>query len=85
MRLLIVEDEAEIQRFLERALTEASFDVDVAGSARAAMKCVAKPNYGIIFVVDLGLPDQGGIRLDSFLSSRRSRGAGPYSVSPALG
>jgi DNA-binding response OmpR family regulator len=77
MRLLIVEDEAEIQRFLERALTEASFDVDVAGSAKAAMKCVAKTNYDI-FVVDLGLPDQDGI--DLILSFRREGAAAPVLI-----
>ena len=68
MRLLLVEDEIEIQRFLARALTEAGFDVDAANDAKTAMNCVAEAVYDI-FVVDLGLPDQDGIEL--ILSMRR--------------
>jgi DNA-binding response OmpR family regulator len=68
MRLLLVEDEIEIQRFLERALLEAGFDVDAVGSAKSAMKCVAKAAYDA-FIIDLGLPDQDGI--DLILSMRR--------------
>jgi DNA-binding response OmpR family regulator len=64
MRLLLVEDEAEIQRFLERALTEAGFDVDAVGDAKSAMEAVYD-----IFLIDLGLPDQDGI--DLILSMRR--------------
>ena len=68
MRLLLVEDEVEIQRFLARALSEAGFEVDAASDAKTAMKCVAEAGYDI-FVVDLGLPDQDGI--DLILSMRR--------------
>lgn len=68
MRLLLVEDEAEIQRFLARALAEAGFDVHAASDAKTAMKCVAEAEYDV-FVVDLGLPDQDGI--DLILSMRR--------------
>jgi DNA-binding response OmpR family regulator len=68
MRLLLVEDEAEIQRFLERALTEAGFDVDAVGDAKSAMECAAQAVYDI-FLIDLGLPDQDGI--DLILSMRR--------------
>jgi DNA-binding response OmpR family regulator len=62
MRLLLVEDEVEIQKFLQRALTEAGFDVDTASDASTAMKCVADAAYNVL-VVDLGLPDQDGIGL----------------------
>jgi two-component system copper resistance phosphate regulon response regulator CusR len=62
MRLLLVEDEVEIQKFLQRALTEAGFDVDTASDAGTAMKCVADAAYNVL-VVDLGLPDQDGIGL----------------------
>lgn len=68
MRLLLVEDEAEIQRFLARALSEAGFAVDAASDAKTAMQCVAEAVYDIL-VVDLGLPDQDGIEL--ILSMRR--------------
>ena len=62
MRLLLVEDEIEIQRFLQRALSEAGFEVDAAGDAGTAMKYVADVAYNVL-VVDLGLPDQDGIEL----------------------
>jgi DNA-binding response OmpR family regulator len=62
MRLLLVEDELEIQRFLKCSLTEAGYHVDAAQDARTAMKCVAETTYDVL-VVDLGLPDQDGIAL----------------------
>ena len=36
MRLLLVEDEVEIQGFLQRSLTEAGYQVEAAGDARTA-------------------------------------------------
>jgi two-component system copper resistance phosphate regulon response regulator CusR len=68
MRLLLVEDELEIQRFLKCSLTEAGYQVDAAADARNAMRCVAESTYDIL-IVDLGLPDQDGITL--ILSLRR--------------
>ncbi len=68
MQLLLVEDEAEIQRFLQRALTEAGFEVDVAATAKTALKHVAETTYDTL-IVDLGLPDQDGI--DLILTMRR--------------
>jgi DNA-binding response OmpR family regulator len=62
MRLLLVEDELEIQRFLTCFLTEAGYQVDAAGDAKSAMRCVAESTYDIV-IVDLGLPDQDGIAL----------------------
>ena len=68
MRLLLVEDELDIQRFLKHSLTEAGYQVDAAGDARTAMKLAADAVYDIL-VVDLGLPDQDGI--DLILSLRQ--------------
>ncbi len=62
MRLLLVEDELEIQRFLRSSLTEAGYQVEAAGDARTALRRVAESNYDIL-IVDLGLPDQDGIAL----------------------
>lgn len=62
MRLLLVEDELEIQRFLKRALTEAGYQVDAAPDARTAIKLATDTGYDIL-IVDLGLPDQDGIDL----------------------
>ncbi len=62
MRLLLVEDEHEIQVFLEKALTEAGYEVDLAPDGRTAEKLAAENAYDIL-IVDLGLPDRDGISL----------------------
>jgi len=62
MRLLLVEDERDIQSFLRQALTEAGFGVDVAPDGRSAESLAVANAYDIL-IVDLGLPDQDGIGL----------------------
>lgn len=62
MRLLMVEDEHDIQAFLQQALSEAGYAVDVAPDGKAA-ETLAKDNKYDILIVDLGLPDQDGITL----------------------
>jgi two-component system copper resistance phosphate regulon response regulator CusR len=69
MRLLLVEDELEIQSFVKQSLTGAGYQVDTAEDGNAAKLLAAKQVYqGMI--VDLGLPDQDGI--DLILQLRRS-------------
>lgn len=68
MRLLLVEDEVDIQRFLKHSLAEAGYQVDAAGSAASAMSYAADAAYDAM-VVDLGLPDKDGI--DLILSLRQ--------------
>ena len=62
MRLLLVEDEHEIQVFLEQALSESGYRVDVAPDGKSAERLAAANQYDIL-IVDLGLPDQDGINL----------------------
>lgn len=62
MRLLLVEDEHDIQTFLEQALTEAGYQVDLAPNGKTA-ESLAQANSHDILIVDLGLPDQDGISL----------------------
>lgn len=69
MRLLLVEDELEIQGFLRQSLREAGYEVDVASDGRTAALLVGKFRYDGL-IVDLGLPDQDGI--DLILQLRRS-------------
>lgn len=62
MRLLLVEDDAAIQSFLDRALTEAGYQVDTAGNARTGeMKALDGIHDALI--IDLGLPDMDGLDL----------------------
>lgn len=62
MRLLLVEDEHDIQVFLSQALFEAGYQVDVAPDGKTAESLATGASYDIL-IVDLGLPDQDGITL----------------------
>jgi two-component system copper resistance phosphate regulon response regulator CusR len=62
MRLLLVEDEVEIQGFLQRSLTEAGYQVEAAGDARTAERMTIESTHDAL-VVDLGLPDEDGLSL----------------------
>ncbi len=69
MRLLLVEDEVEIQSFVKQSLTGAGYEVHTAEDGRGAVMLASKQVYqGMI--VDLGLPDQDGI--DLILQLRKS-------------
>ena len=62
MRLLLVEDELDIQTLLRNSLQEAGYEVDVAGDARHAEQLAMASAHDIL-IVDLGLPDRDGISL----------------------
>jgi len=62
MRLLLVEDELDIQRFLQSSLEEAGYQVETASDGKTAER-LAVDNQFDIMIVDLGLPDQDGITL----------------------
>jgi DNA-binding response OmpR family regulator len=62
MRLLLVEDETDIQSFLRRSLEEARYEVEVAPDARTAERLAIESHFDIL-IVDLGLPDKDGISL----------------------
>ncbi len=62
MRLLLVEDELEIQGFLKQSLAKAGYEVDAAGDGRTAALLAQNNRYDGL-IVDLGLPDQDGIDL----------------------
>ncbi len=62
MRILIVEDEAEIRGFVARALEEEGFTVDTAESGETALERALDTAYSL-FIVDLTLPDVDGIEV----------------------
>jgi len=62
MRLLLIEDELDIQRFLQHSLEEAGYQVDAAPDGITAERLAVENNFDIL-IVDLGLPDQDGISL----------------------
>jgi DNA-binding response OmpR family regulator len=62
MRVLLVEDEVEIQSFLQRSLTEAGYQVEAAADAKNAERMSLESVHDIL-IVDLGLPDEDGFSL----------------------
>jgi DNA-binding response OmpR family regulator len=62
MRLLLVEDEIDIQSFLRRSLQEAGYQVEVASDGQTGERLAVEGSFDIL-IVDLGLPDLDGITL----------------------
>ena len=62
MRLLLVEDDAAIQSFLKRALSEAGYQVDTASDGKTG-ELRALEGIHDAFIIDLGLPDMDGLSL----------------------
>jgi len=62
MKLLVIEDETANAKFLERALTENGYQVDLAPNAKVAEALAIDGEYSAI-VLDLGLPDEDGLNL----------------------
>jgi DNA-binding response OmpR family regulator len=77
MRLLLVEDEPEIQDFLKQPLADAGYEVDTAKDGRTAIQLASGKKYDVL-IVDLGLPDQDGI--DLILQLRRSGVSSPVLI-----
>jgi len=78
-RLLVIEADGGVHGRLARALAEAGFDVDAAGSPEQALRQALDHAYGGI-TLDLGLPGAGVLDV---LASIRTRGASRDS--PVLG
>jgi two-component system copper resistance phosphate regulon response regulator CusR len=62
MKILIVEDEEKVGRFVERALTEQAYTVRRVATAAAARDALAEEPFDAV-VLDLGLPDGDGLEL----------------------
>lgn len=62
MKILVVEDERKVARFVENALREQSYAVRVAASCASARDALAEDSYDVI-ILDLGLPDGDGLAL----------------------
>src|SRR5271156_3537627 len=77
MQLLLVEDESEIQSFLQQPLANAGYEGDVAKDGRTAIQLADGKKYDVL-IVDLGLPDQDGI--DLILQLRRSGMTSPVLI-----
>jgi len=61
-RVLVVDDEKAIQRFLKNALSSAEFSVHIAGSGKEAFTAAIATRPDLI-ILDLGLPDMDGVEV----------------------
>lgn len=75
MRILVVEDEKRISDFVERGLTGAGYQVDVAEDGKTAIDKMHAVDYDLL-ILDLMLPDMDGLAV---LEKARNR-----KVSPAV-
>jgi DNA-binding response OmpR family regulator len=62
MRLLLVEDELKVARFISQGLKEHNYIVDVANDGEMASELAYVEDYDLI-IVDLMIPKKNGIRL----------------------
>lgn len=62
MKILIVEDQQRLGRFLKQGLSECAYTVCWVGTCREARDALADTNYDVI-ILDLGLPDGDGLHL----------------------
>jgi two-component system OmpR family response regulator len=62
MRVLVVEDEAEMARLLQRGLQEEGYAVDLAGEGAEALWLASENPYDVI-LLDLMLPDTDGVEI----------------------
>jgi DNA-binding response OmpR family regulator len=69
MRLLVVEDDPEVQAFLLRVLREAAWAVDAVPSGQRALDALASTEYDLA-IVDVGLPDFDGFEVCRRLRAR---------------
>jgi two-component system, OmpR family, KDP operon response regulator KdpE len=61
-RVLVVDDEKAIQRFLKNALSSAEFSVHIVGSGKEALSAALAIRPDVI-ILDLGLPDMDGLEV----------------------
>ncbi len=72
MRLLVVEDDPEVQAFLLRVLREAAWAADAVPSGQRALDALASTEYDLA-IIDVGLPDFDGFEVCRRLRSRGDR------------
>ena len=72
MRILVVEDEEKVARFLTRGLREECFSVDVARDGEEALFLASSNSYDLI-VLDVVLPKKDGFQVLRDLRASRER------------
>lgn len=72
MRLLLVEDQGKVARFIHRGLEEEGYAVDVASSGEDALAMAEVTPYDLV-LLDLMLPGMDGLEVCRRLRRKRSR------------
>ncbi len=72
MRVLVVEDEAEVQDFLLRVLREAAWAADPVSNGQHALDALLHGTYDLV-VLDVGLPDFDGFEVCRQMRARGDR------------
>jgi len=62
MKILIVDDDEQILRFVSRALTENDIESDTASNGREAIESLAEGDYGVV-LLDVLMPEVDGIQV----------------------
>ncbi len=62
MRILLVEDEQKVAAFIQKGLTEESFEVDVTANGNDAIEMISKSPYDLI-VLDIMIPGKDGVEV----------------------
>lgn len=70
MRLLVVEDNAELSSLLAKGLRGAGYDADIFATAADAQAALMTTSYSAV-ILDLGLPDADGLLVLRDLRSRK--------------
>ena len=60
MRVLVVEDQRKMARFIQQGLGEAGYSVDLAETGQSAELLAAENEYDLV-ILDVMLPDQNGL------------------------
>jgi DNA-binding response OmpR family regulator len=71
MRLLLVEDQANVARFIRRGLEEEHYAVDVAETGEDALMLTSVTPYNLV-ILDLMLPDVDGIEICRQIRQQRN-------------
>jgi len=76
MRILVVEDEKKVARFVQQGLEEEHYTVDVAHDGEAGLRMAESENYDLL-ILDVMLPKLSGLELIKEFRSRKG-------IAPAL-
>jgi len=74
MRILVVEDEKKVARFIQQGLEEEHYSVDIAHDGEKGLQMAQELDYDLL-IIDLMLPKQNGLELTR--AYREAKGATP--------